>query len=128
MKFNPEGLTYFLAGLALLSTMIGGGISQLPRQFLNTGLILGILMNIIIMILTFLSCYLYFQTKDLLHGLDSISLIGYKLLGRVSIFFMNGVIFILASGSIIIYLRLFGDVCRDVVVGLVDNPNPDGWY
>ena len=108
--------------------MIGGGVAKLPTSFFNTGFIFGIIINLVIMMLTFLSCYLYLQTKDLLQGLDSISHIAFKLFGRISIFFMNSVIFILVLGSITIYFRLFGETCRDVVRELVTNPVPGSWY
>lgn len=108
--------------------MVGGGISQLPTSFYLTGLSFGIIVNIIIIFLTFCSCYLYMQTKDLLHGLDSISQIGFKLLGRSSIFLMNTVIFILAVGSNIIYFRLFGVTFKNVVQELVEDPDPNAWY
>jgi amino acid permease len=63
------GLNYFFAALALMSTMIGGGISGLPYAYFNTGLSLGMIVHAFMMIQTSGSCYLYFQTKDLLNGL-----------------------------------------------------------
>lgn len=57
---NPQGLNYFLASLALLSTMIGGGISSMPYSYFQTGFTLGIIVNVLVCIQTSLSCYLYF--------------------------------------------------------------------
>ena len=106
-----EGLSYFLAALALMSTMIGGGIAGLPFSYFHTGLSLGLIIHLLMMILTNLSCYLYLRTKDLLHGLCSISEIGFKLIGRSSIFFINIVIVLLCVGLMIIYFDLFGNIC-----------------
>lgn len=43
---QEEGLNYFFAALALLSTIIGGGISGLPYSFFQTGFTLGIIFNV----------------------------------------------------------------------------------
>ena len=57
---GEEGLNYFFAALALLSTIIGGGISGLPYSFFQTGFTLGIIFNIFMCFQCGLSCYLYF--------------------------------------------------------------------
>ena len=59
VKYDPKGLNYFLAALALISSMIGGGIAQLPFSYIKTGFTFGIITNILIIIQTILSCYLY---------------------------------------------------------------------
>lgn len=66
--------------------------------------------------------------KDILHGLDSISEIGYKLFGRVSIFFMNIILIFLCTGSITIYFSLFGSTCRNLFVSLNNNENSDSIF
>jgi hypothetical protein len=51
--FDPSvhqhnGLNPFFAALALLSSMIGAGISQLPHSFVGTGFTFGFITNILI--------------------------------------------------------------------------------
>jgi amino acid permease len=42
---HVEGLGVFTAALSLISTMIGGGISQLPYYYYTTGIIFGFIIN-----------------------------------------------------------------------------------
>ena len=113
---NDDGMNYFFAALALLSTIIGGGIAGLPFSFYKTGFSLGIIANIFMAIQCGLSCYLYFQTKDILNGLSSISEISYKLLGRGSIFFTNIALIFLTLGLLVLYFILFGTTFSALMV------------
>ena len=108
---EEEGLTYFLASLALMSTMIGGGVAGLPFAYYWTGLTMGLILHVLMMVATNISCFLYLKTKDILGGLSTISEIGYKLMGRSSIFFINAVLILLCVGLMIIYFDLFGTIC-----------------
>ena len=94
-----------------MSTMIGGGIAGLPFAYYWTGLTLGLIIHALMMIATNISCYLYLKTKDILGGLATISEIGFKLMGRASIFFINTVLIALCVGLMIIYFDLFGRIC-----------------
>ena len=98
-----------------MSTMIGGGVAGLPYADFWTGLSMGLLIHVVMMVLTNISCYLYLRTKDVLGGLASISEIGYKLWGRSSIFFINAVLIMLCVGLMIIYFDLFGTICAGLI-------------
>ena len=124
---EKEGLTYFTAGLALMSTMIGGGISGLPYSYFNTGLTLGLIIHLFMAALTAFSCYLYLTTKDILK-LQSISEIAFKLQGRCSIFFVNIVLIILALGLMVIYFDLFGQICAGLFRDIVSDPNSGSFF
>ena len=104
-----------------MSTMIGGGISGLPFAYYNTGLSLGLIVHVFMMIQTSASCYLYFQAKDLCNGLSSISEIGFKLMGRKSIFFLNIVLVLLCIGLMFIYFDLFGNICAGLFKDIIDD-------
>jgi len=91
--------------------MIGAGIVGVPYAYLKTGFTFGFIINIVLMILTCFSCYLYLLTKDLTGGLDSFSEIGYFLLGRWALFGINFMIFLLCFGGLIAYFNIFGVLC-----------------
>jgi amino acid permease len=118
---EKKGLNFFLAALALLSTMIGGGIVGIPYAFYLTGFPLGIIMNIICAALTSLSCLLYIQTIHLMKGTDSLSMIGYKLIGRPFIFMMSIILMLLCMGAMIIYFNIFGTIASSLVQDLTHN-------
>lgn len=46
-KEKLKGLSVFGASLAILSTIIGGGIVGLPYSFYHSGIPLGILLNVV---------------------------------------------------------------------------------
>ena len=60
---------------------------------------------------------MYLYSKDLTGGLESISEIAFKLLGRISIFMMSTVLLLLCMGCLVIYFNLFAKIC----VGLYDD-------
>lgn len=47
---------------------------------------------------------------DMLEGLESLSEIGYKLLGRKSIFIINGMVMTNCIGSLVAYYNIFGGI------------------
>jgi hypothetical protein len=92
---KKKGLTVFGASLAILSTIIGGGIVGLPYSFFHTGIPLGVILNLVISAATLYSCILYMKAKNLVgESLSSFSEIGYLLIGRKSVFVLNTIIFI----------------------------------
>jgi amino acid permease len=101
--------------------MIGGGISGLPYAYFNTGLTIGMIVHVFMMLQTVGSCYLYFQAKDLCNDLSSVSEIGFKLMGRASIFFINGVLVVLCIGLMFIYFNLFGDISAGLYKDIIDD-------
>jgi len=60
-----HGLTTFTAILAILSTIIGGGIVGVPYSFYNFGIPIAILLNFLVVIMTYYSGLLYLKAKDL---------------------------------------------------------------
>jgi amino acid permease len=109
-------LSAFTAALALCSVMIGAGLVGIPYAYYYTGIIFGFFINILLSLLTCFSCYLYLRIKDLTGGLDSFSEIGYKLLGRYSIFWINTLIALLVIGGLVAYYNVFGSICSSLYV------------
>lgn len=71
---------------------------------------MGMILNFAAMVQVSYSCRLYFKVKDLCGGMESLSEIGFKLLGRNSIFLFNGMIFTLCFGLLIAYSNIFSGI------------------
>jgi amino acid permease len=67
---QAKGFTVFGASLAILSTIIGGGIVGLPYSFFHTGIPMGVILNFLFAFLTLYSCNLYIKAKDLVGNLS----------------------------------------------------------
>jgi len=105
-------LDAFGGGLAIVSTIIGGGIVGLPYAVFLLGLVVGIILNLVICYLTFVSGILYLALRDLIPGKpNSLYEIGFKLQGRKSIFIISGVTFVTSAGLMLIYFITFGETC-----------------
>lgn len=89
---GEHGLTTFTGVLAILSTIIGGGIVSIPYSFVSVGIPLGIMLNIFAVIITMFSIDLYLACKDLVPDKpESMYEIGYMVLERGSIFMVGGI-------------------------------------
>lgn len=77
---HGDGLSTTGGALAIVSTIIGGGIVGLPFAILSLGLVVGILLNISVCYFTFLSGILYLSLRELIPGKpNSLYEIGYML-------------------------------------------------
>ena len=84
-----------MGSLAVLSTVIGGGIVGIPYSMYQTGIPLGILTNILVCASIQYSCLLYFEAKNLLPvTVGSIYELSYVNVGRSSIFVVSTIQFI----------------------------------
>ena len=89
---GKHGLTTFTGTLAILSTIIGGGIVSIPYSFISFGIPLGIVFNILAVIMTMYCVELYLACKDAIPDQpESLYEIGYMVMGRSSIFLVGGV-------------------------------------
>ena len=61
---DEEGLTVFAGVLAILSTIVGGGIVGLPYSYLVLGIPLAVVLNIAVVLLTRVSGDVYLRAKD----------------------------------------------------------------
>ena len=93
-----------------MSTCIGAGIVGLPLAMYSLGIPLAIVLQILIMMSTHLSSYLYLSVRDLVPDRpDSLYEIGYIILGRISIYMLASIFLITSLGLCIIYFIVFGD-------------------
>ena len=65
---KETGLNAFGGGLAMVSTIIGGGIVGLPYAMFLLGLVVGIALNLLICYVTFVSGILYLALRDIIPG------------------------------------------------------------
>jgi amino acid permease len=79
-----------MGSLAVLSTVIGAGIVGVPFSMYQTGIPLGIVINIAIALGMQYSCLLYFEAKNLVPvPINSIYELSYVNMGRGSIFLVS---------------------------------------
>ena len=62
---GEHGFTVNQGALAILSTCVGGGIVGLPLAMFNLGIPLAIFLQILVMLSTHASSYMYLGVKDL---------------------------------------------------------------
>ena len=66
---------------------------------------------------------MYFLTKDLVGNLESFSEIGFKLLGRSSIFMINALVFFNCAGCLIVYYNIFSGIMASIFFKAFGNPD-----
>lgn len=130
MLAEKEGLTLFSGILALISTVVGGGIVGVPYAFINLGIPTAIVLNILVVIATIYTVSLYLGIKDAVPGQpESLYEIGYMLIGRKSIFIIGGILFVNSLGACMIYFITFGDTMGQLVATFFDGASLDSeWY
>ncbi len=129
MGGGPHGLNTFTAILAILSTIIGGGIVGIPYSFLNFGIPLAIVLNILVVILTYYSGVLYLKAKDLVPDQpESLYEIGYMTLGRSSIFMVGTIQLVNSFGLMMIYFIVFSDTTGQLVGSFNGYALGEIWY
>jgi len=108
---EQHNLTVFEAGLALLSTIIGGGIAGLPYAIYHAGIPLGVILNVAVASTCLYTGSLYLKVKDLSPTyVESLYELGFVTMGSASIYLISVLIMILGLGGLLIYLMIFGDI------------------
>jgi len=116
---GKHGLTTFTGVLAILSTIIGGGIVSIPYSFVSVGIPAAICLNIIAVMLTIFSCDLWLASKDVVPDKpESMYEIGYMVMGRPSIFMVGCIQFINSLGLLLLYFIVFGDTAAQLVANI----------
>lgn len=126
---GEHGLTTFTGILAILSTIIGGGIVSLPYAFVSVGLPLGIFLNIFGVLTTIFSIDLYLAAKEIIPDKpESYYEMGYMVQGRNSIFSVGFIQFINAFFLCILYFIVFGDTTAQLMANLFNDGVQDPFW
>jgi amino acid permease len=126
---DAEGLTTWSGALALISTIIGGGIVGLPFAFYYLGIPLALAFNVLAVLMTRESGRLYLAMHALVPDRpDSLYEIGYMLSGRSTIF-VNAIICVVNSiGLMMIYFIVFSETMGQLVGSFWDKNLGEAWY
>ena len=126
---HGEGLSANSAALAIVSTLVGGGIVGLPYAMLLLGLVVGILTNLIFCYITAMSGIIFLKLRENIPGKpNSLFEIGYMLQGRKSIFLVAATQVVFSFGLMMIYFIVFGDTAAQVVGGFTNTLLGEAWY
>ena len=105
--------------LAILSTIIGGGIVSVPWAFLQLGFYASIFMLAFTVLQALLGSVLYLKARDFSPANPkSMYDMGYQLLGRASIFWISTITVVISFGLLIIYLSVFGDIAKTIFTNM----------
>lgn len=108
-------MTMFEAALAIVSTIVGGGIVGVPYSLLHAGIPFGIFLHFIVAASCSYSCLLYIRAKDLIPiHVESMYEIGFSVMGRFSIYVCSIVIWVASVGLMMIYFIVFGDIAASI--------------
>lgn len=119
---GEHGLTFFAGVLAIISTIIGGGIVGLPYSFLYFGIPLALVLNVVAIILTVLNGMLYLELREVMPDKpNNLYEIGFMLLGRKSIFMISSIYLINAFGLMLIYFITFGQTTASIMFNLIED-------
>lgn len=87
---GEHGLTFFTGVLAIISTIIGGGIVSIPYSFVSFGIPIAVVFNILAAIMTTASVHIYLWAKDAIPDKpQSLYEIGYFVIERPAIFMVS---------------------------------------
>lgn len=124
---GEHGLTTFTGILAILSTIIGGGIVSIPYSFVSVGIPFGIMLNIFGVLVTIFSIDLYLQCKDIIPDKpESLYEIGYMTIERPAIFMVGVIQFINALGLCLLYFIVFSDTFRQLIANVWNEGDIEG--
>jgi amino acid permease len=109
-------LNTMYGSLAVLSTVIGGGIVGIPWAMAQMGIPLGLFLNFVVAGSVQYSCLLYLEARSNVPvKIGSIYELSYVCLNRSGIFLVSAVQFINSFGLNIIYFIVFGDAAASCV-------------
>ena len=126
---NPQKLGTYHASLAILSTIVGGGIVALPYCAYQLGFPLWAILNLVFLYVTYESCNLYIVLHEMIPGRPtSLFEIGFIAVGRNAIFANAINNFINSTCLTIIYLIVFGETSAQFVGQFFDRRLNEVWY
>ena len=107
--------------LAIMSTVVGGGMVSLPWAFLQTGIYFAFGYLLLMVGQVALSTVLYLKARELCpFRTQSMQEVGFVVLGRKSIFWISFIILINSLGLLIIFFSVFGDTAASIVSSILE--------
>lgn len=106
---KQDGLNLFDATLALIASIIGGGIIAIPYAMTAAGFINGCITNLVTILILMFCTHLYLRAMDMFN-MRSISELCYMCFGRASVYIINGLLAFVFFGVLVMFLILFGNL------------------
>jgi len=101
--------------LAIISTIMGGGIVSIPFAYSVAGIAVGVSVQICVIIAIWISCVLYLQTRTILRCNTSFSVIANMCLGPISGIILNLLLVFAVFGIMALYMILFSEIAISLV-------------
>jgi amino acid permease len=122
---GEHGLTNFTGVLAIISTIIGGGIVSIPYSFISFGIPIAATFQVLAVLMTIGSVHMYLWAKDVIpEKPESLYEIGYYTMERTAVFFVSIIQFINGFGLMMVYFIVFGDTAAQLFVNILNDGNP----
>ena len=111
--------------LAIISTIMGGGIVSIPYAYAVAGVTIGISIQISVIVAIWISATLYLQTKNILRCQTSFSVLANQCLGSVSTYILNMLLVFAVFGIMALYMILFSEIAISLLGDTVATENPE---
>ena len=103
--------------LAIISTIMGGGIVSIPFAYSVAGVWVGIGIQICVIIAIWISCVLYLETRSILQCNTNFSILANLCLGSISSVILNMLLVFAVFGILALYMILFSEIAISLIGG-----------
>lgn len=107
--------------LAIVSTIMGGGIVSIPYAYSVAGMGVGISIQACVIMAIWISCTLYLQSRTILRCTTSFSVLAEKCLGSVSSIILNMLLVFAVFGIMALYMILFSEIAISLIASGYDS-------
>ena len=110
---NGNGV--WATALAIISTIMGGGIVSIPYAYAAIGFWTGLGIQVCVIFTVWVSCRLYLQTRSMLRCQTTFSVIANECLGSISSLILNLLIVFAIFGILALYMILFAEISISLI-------------
>jgi amino acid permease len=103
--------------LAIISTIMGGGIVSIPFAYSVAGPAIGSAIQLTVILAIGVSCILYLRTRDILRCNTTFSVIANLCLGPISGIILNMLLVFAVFGIMALYMILFSEIAISLIGG-----------
>mmetsp|Transcript_21644 Transcript_21644/g.28993 ORF Transcript_21644/g.28993 Transcript_21644/m.28993 type:complete len:316 (-) Transcript_21644:742-1689(-) len=115
---EPDGRNSMCGtALAIISTIMGGGIVSIPYAYAVAGVWTGIGIQVGVIIAIWISCVLYLETRSILQCNTNFSVIANMCLGSISSIILNMLLVFAVFGIMALYMILFSEIAISLIGG-----------